>query len=121
MARETIPDAALPSERVKIAERILIGEFMNAPSNVETMIAMRARARELGVDCGPLVHRIPAGIDRKKEWVQRPGGGRDDGYWSIKRVHRRTIKVDWERMIVCLPMQSDPLWDKIEKGEKLDV
>jgi hypothetical protein len=118
MAKRTIPDDTIPSARLRLAEEILIEEFMDALSNAETMIEMRARARELGVDCGPLVHRIPSGIDRVVDRVVVPGGGY---YNSIRRVERKTIKIDWERIIVCLPVASDPLWDKIEKGESLDV
>ena len=120
MTNREIPDAALPRERLAIAQDILNAEFFNAISNVENLVKMRRRARELDVDIGPLVHRIPAGVDREKVWV-RTGPGYRDGYWSIKRVHRRTIKVDWERMIVCLSADTDPLWDKIVKGDKLDV
>ncbi len=116
-----IPDVALPSERVQIAERILIGEFMNAYSNVETLILMRKRARELGVDCGPRIHRQEEGFDRRKQWVQQVGGGPHDGYWRIVKIPRKTLTVDWENVVVCLPQQTDPLWDKLEKGESLDV
>lgn len=110
-----IPDVALPSERVQIAERILIGEFMNAFSTVETLVLMRVRARELGVDCGPTIHRDEAGFKRVKEWVPL---GR---YYRIRRVPCHKLRVDWENFVVCLPQQTDPLWDKLEKGDKLDV
>lgn len=118
--RPLIPSGVAPSERLRLANEMLVKEFMGHPSTIETMMIMRVRAKELGVDCGPFVQRFSPGSRTERRWLST-GDGLRDGYWQILRVPSQPISVDWERIIVCLPAQADLAWNDLQDGVPIDA